>query len=52
MATLAAPIHSAEEAFNPNAVKVVLDAEGYALYFSRATIPWIATVSLKARNGG
>lgn len=43
MATLAVPIHSAEEAFNPNAVKVVLDAEGYALYFSRATIPWIAT---------
>lgn len=33
MATLAVPIHSAEEAFNPNAVKVVLDAEGYALYF-------------------
>jgi len=40
MATLAVPIHSAEEAFNPNAVKVVMDAEGYALYFSRATIPW------------
>ncbi|KYC09183.1 3-deoxy-manno-octulosonate cytidylyltransferase, partial [Salmonella enterica subsp. enterica] len=40
MATLAVPIHSAEEAFNPKAVKVVLDAEGYALYFSRATIPW------------
>ena len=40
MATLAVPIHDAEEAFNPNAVKVVLDAEGYALYFSRATIPW------------
>ncbi len=35
MATLAVPIHNAEEAFNPNAVKVVLDAEGYALYFSR-----------------
>lgn len=31
MATLAVPIHNAEEAFNPNAVKVVLDAEGYAL---------------------
>lgn len=40
MATLAVPIHSAEEAFNPNAVKVVTDAQGYALYFSRATIPW------------
>lgn len=39
MATLAAPIHTTEEAFNPNAVKVVLDSEGYALYFSRATIP-------------
>ena len=40
MATLAVKIHEAEELFNPNAVKVVLDAEGYALYFSRATIPW------------
>lgn len=40
MATLAVPITSAEEAFNPNAVKVVRDASGYALYFSRATIPW------------
>lgn len=40
MATLAVPIATAEEAFNPNAVKVVMDAQGYALYFSRATIPW------------
>jgi len=40
MATLAVPIVSAEEAFNPNAVKVVTDAAGYALYFSRAAIPW------------
>lgn len=40
MATLAVPIDCAEEAFNPNAVKVVIDAQGYALYFSRATIPW------------
>ncbi|GKX51880.1 3-deoxy-manno-octulosonate cytidylyltransferase [Budvicia aquatica] len=40
MATLAVPITSAEEAFNPNAVKVVIDSHGYALYFSRATIPW------------
>ncbi|MBJ7220558.1 MULTISPECIES: 3-deoxy-manno-octulosonate cytidylyltransferase [unclassified Brenneria] len=40
MATLAVPIETSEEAFNPNAVKVVTDAQGYALYFSRATIPW------------
>ncbi len=40
MATLGVEITSAEEAFNPNAVKVVTDENGYALYFSRATIPW------------
>ena len=40
MATLAVPIASVEEAFNPGAVKVVMDKDGYALYFSRATIPW------------
>ncbi len=40
MATLAVQINDAEEAFNPNAVKVVMDKQGYALYFSRATIPW------------
>ncbi|MEN9533192.1 MAG: 3-deoxy-manno-octulosonate cytidylyltransferase [Pseudomonadota bacterium] len=40
MATLSVPIEDAEEAFNPNAVKVVTDKDGYALYFSRACIPW------------
>ncbi|MCR3756101.1 MAG: 3-deoxy-manno-octulosonate cytidylyltransferase [Sodalis sp. Psp] len=40
MATLAAPIITPEEAFNPNTVKVVVNVYGYALYFSRATIPW------------
>ena len=40
MATLAVPVTDAEEAFNPNAVKVVTVKQGYALYFSRATIPW------------
>ena len=40
MATLAVPINSIEEAFNTGAVKVVMDKDGYALYFSRATIPW------------
>ncbi|GAM68815.1 3-deoxy-manno-octulosonate cytidylyltransferase [Vibrio sp. JCM 19236] len=40
MSTLGVEINSAEEAFNPNAVKVVADEKGYAMYFSRATIPW------------
>ncbi|WP_371185718.1 3-deoxy-manno-octulosonate cytidylyltransferase [Thalassotalea maritima] len=40
MATLAVTIDSVEEALNPNAVKVLCDKEGYALYFSRATIPY------------
>ncbi|QGY28635.1 3-deoxy-manno-octulosonate cytidylyltransferase [Pantoea cypripedii] len=50
MATLAVPIHDAEEAFNPNAVKVVTDARGYALYFSRATIPWDRERYAKSRE--
>ncbi len=40
IATLAAKILDAEEVFNPNAVKVVLDKDNYALYFSRAPIPY------------
>lgn len=40
MATLATPIVSAEEWYNSNVVKVVCDARGDALYFSRAPIPW------------
>jgi 3-deoxy-manno-octulosonate cytidylyltransferase (CMP-KDO synthetase) len=40
IATLAAEIHGSDEIFNPNAVKVVLNRYGYALYFSRAPIPW------------
>jgi 3-deoxy-manno-octulosonate cytidylyltransferase (CMP-KDO synthetase) len=40
IATACHAIADPAEAFNPNVVKVVLDARGYALYFSRATIPW------------
>jgi 3-deoxy-manno-octulosonate cytidylyltransferase (CMP-KDO synthetase) len=40
IATLAAEINDTEEIFNPNAVKVVTDKHDYALYFSRAPIPW------------
>ncbi len=39
MATAAHPIETAEEFANPNVVKVVLDAAGRALYFSRSPIP-------------
>jgi 3-deoxy-manno-octulosonate cytidylyltransferase (CMP-KDO synthetase) len=40
MATVCHRIHDAADAFNPNVVKVVTDKNGYALYFSRAPIPW------------
>ncbi|MDX1376526.1 MAG: 3-deoxy-manno-octulosonate cytidylyltransferase [Burkholderiales bacterium] len=40
VATACHPIRDAGSAFNPNVVKVVLDAKGDALYFSRAPIPW------------
>jgi 3-deoxy-manno-octulosonate cytidylyltransferase (CMP-KDO synthetase) len=45
MATLATPITDDEEWYNPNKVKVVCDARGDALYFSRSPIPF-------ARDGG
>lgn len=40
IATLAHPLFDTEEFRNPNVVKVVTDQQGYALYFSRAMIPW------------
>ncbi len=40
IATACHPIKSAAEFANPNVVKVVLDNAGYALYFSRAPIPY------------
>ena len=40
MSTAAHAIDTIEEFDNPNVVKVVLDAAGRALYFSRAPIPW------------
>jgi 3-deoxy-manno-octulosonate cytidylyltransferase (CMP-KDO synthetase) len=38
--TLATPIESLREFLDPNAVKVVVDSKGRALYFSRAPVPW------------
>jgi 3-deoxy-manno-octulosonate cytidylyltransferase (CMP-KDO synthetase) len=40
MATVCHPLHDLTEVANPNVVKVVLDGNGMALYFSRAPIPW------------
>lgn len=40
IATAAHPVHAPETFFDPNVVKVVLDEAGYALYFSRAPIPY------------
>ena len=41
MATLAVPFKSITEVINPNNVKVVIDNNNFALYFSRAPIPWV-----------
>jgi 3-deoxy-manno-octulosonate cytidylyltransferase (CMP-KDO synthetase) len=40
MSTAAHPIDAVQDYVDPNIVKVVLDARGCALYFSRAPIPW------------
>jgi len=41
IATLAVPIARPADIMDPNVVKVVLDFDGNALYFSRAPIPWV-----------
>jgi 3-deoxy-manno-octulosonate cytidylyltransferase (CMP-KDO synthetase) len=40
MSTACHALHRNEDLFDPNVVKVVLNARQHALYFSRATIPW------------
>ena len=40
MATLAVKIDDVDEVFNPNVVKVVLDKQSNALYFSRSVLPY------------
>jgi len=40
MATLATKLKNADDLFNPNMVKVVLNHRNYAMLFSRAPIPW------------
>lgn len=40
IATVGTRLHQPTELFDPNVVKVVRDRDGFALYFSRAPIPW------------
>src|SRR6056300_1244568 len=40
VATVAAEIKRIDDLFNPSIVKVVTNKRGYAIYFSRAPIPW------------
>lgn len=50
MATLATPITEAHELFDPNVVKLVHDARGRALYFSRAPLPWARDAFAASRD--
>ncbi len=50
IATACHPIGDPAEAFNTNVVKVVLDANCNALYFSRATIPWARDAFASGRD--
>ena len=40
LASAMTPIQSVDDLFNRNVVKVVVDAQDHAMYFSRAAIPW------------
>lgn len=48
LATLATPLANPKDIMDPNIVKVVLDFDDDALYFSRAPIPWVRDTAAKA----
>jgi len=50
IATAVHPIDSAAAFFDPNVVKVVIDADGYARYFSRAPIPYARDAFARSRE--
>ena len=50
IATAVHPITDAQVFFDPNVVKVVIDTEGYAQYFSRAPIPYARDAFAKSRE--
>lgn len=41
LASLRTPLTDPDDIMNPNVVKVICDQQGYALYFSRAPIPYL-----------
>jgi 3-deoxy-manno-octulosonate cytidylyltransferase (CMP-KDO synthetase) len=47
ISTVATPIRTPGDIMDPNAVKVVLDFDGNALYFSRAPVPWVRDTASK-----
>jgi 3-deoxy-manno-octulosonate cytidylyltransferase (CMP-KDO synthetase) len=50
ISTAAHPIDSPAAFFDPNVVKVVTDAQGFAQYFSRAPIPYARDAFAKSRD--
>jgi 3-deoxy-manno-octulosonate cytidylyltransferase (CMP-KDO synthetase) len=51
MGTLARKINVADQLTNPNVVKVVVGANGNALYFSRSQIPYVRDAADQFRGG-
>jgi 3-deoxy-manno-octulosonate cytidylyltransferase (CMP-KDO synthetase) len=51
MGTVCSPIYHEDEWRNPNVVKVIKDAKGFAIYFSRATIPYPRNDFAERRGG-
>ncbi len=49
VATLASPFESRDEFEDPNVVKVIVDASGHAIYFSRAAIPYSRNADTRER---
>ena len=47
VSTVATPIKTPGDIMDPNVVKVVLDFDGNAIYFSRAPIPWVRDTGSK-----
>lgn len=47
ISTVATPIKTPGDIMDPNVVKVVLDFDGNAIYFSRAPIPWVRDTANK-----